>query len=612
MQDPPTLKLVDLEPFVPYEDEPENSDLDGFDYSDDDNWNSGDELPKPKPVLKKRMIPGAAINPMMWSPENTDKIVQGIREADPASDDEDDIITDADIINGTDAKFYKIKFIRYDEVSEIQASQKEEEEKAVNQITLTREKMLRVYNADGGPLEKYILSKVSELPVEKPPTTKKPVDTTKPKAEKHKKKNMYAALVETDDEDEPRQTEEIGIDDGLVLKRMDKKSDDGFPQPDRSIPIVYYESSSDEESEESEESEKTKEEEEEEEAKEAKEEEEEETEERKEWRRQIVEKLLAKQAEKTRIEFEKRTVSAPATLTSPEKQVERRRLKERARMNGKALLRQCFQPLQMQTSFDKPREVLKKVMVPRIVSTLYCKLLMQTPDDMQQCINDSQYMISMPPLATPEMLIASPVYANVMQTPIIPAPLCRNGTECAWFKRQAHIALGLKLPSRLHKVPICFYMHTGPDMLEISGSKVVQCSVMGCISADHYTPGDDSTIAVVHMTRSTDTCGHSQRNYCLNVMGDGCCRLHAHAGPLMLSMIMRGMLAARIHDPYKWPLSNNSYLFKSSREILESRIPVKNQSGTIEKRIVESGDWPQQVSWQSKTIKGRERKPRKS
>jgi hypothetical protein len=563
------------------------------DYTDEyQQYNTSNEINNSKPKSKKNtFVPVPITNPMAWSPENTSKIAKGIRELEDTpeeSDDEDDIILDdVDFINNIPNKHKRIPVIKHEVRQEtIDQEPHESRENTINPIIATKERLQKVYEKDCIPIEQFILTQVSPAPqnVESPFVTS-PNKPDKPDKVKIDKKNMFSELQTYETEHD---SDCIKKSENVILKSFSKNEE--LYQLNKQA-IMRYSQNPEESEPESEEEEPQQ--------PSRASIEPEESEEKKAWRDAIVARLMAKHDEQRRKMLEQKARAATllkksqntkksdeATARQQKKQIKRERSNE--------LMKTIFQQSRPTVTIDQPRIILKKIMVPKITSALYCKLLMQMPDEMIKLRDQPEHMIYLPPLATSDMLIASPTSANVMHTPIVPAPLCRNGIDCSWFKQQAYEALNLEVPLRYQTAPTCHYMHVGSELLQIDGARVVQCSVMGCDSEEHYMPNDDNDIAIIHMTKNEEQCGHDHRNFCLNTLSEGCCRQHNYTGPLMVSMIMRGALAAREDDAYKWPLTNNSYLFKISREIMEARIPIKGQTDTLEKRLIGRGNWPPQ------------------
>lgn len=247
---------------------------------------------------------------------------------------------------------------------------------------------------------------------------------------------------------------------------------------------------------------------------------------------------------------------------------------------------------------SKSRQVDTKAVLLKSIDTkksmaIYSKLIMQNPEEMRRCIDNADHQIPLPQLIDQNIIAASPTQLNIIRTTIVPVPLCKMGVECFWFKKKAYLALGEFCPKEYHTAYPCNYSHIGYQQLEIQGSAFVQCIVPNCTNdADHHYINGAADSHIIHITPSTEDCLHDKRNYCMNVFGDGCYRKHVHAGPLMLSMIMRHEFSKRT-IPASWPVYDGKYLFKTSRSILETKVPIKGVNDTIEKRLKYiSGIWP--------------------
>jgi hypothetical protein len=254
---------------------------------------------------------------------------------------------------------------------------------------------------------------------------------------------------------------------------------------------------------------------------------------------------------------------------------------------------------------DEARITLVKVHSPVTLMTLV-GMICKKPDEIVKCRDDPTHMVPLPPLASAsDIAIASPTRANVIHTPPIVASLCRNGTDCPWFRAQAYQVLGAPVPREYANARECNYMHIAREPLSLDGARFVQCSIQGCAQQQHYLPYDDETIHVIHMTPMTEECSHDQRNFCQNALGDGCCRRHRYAGPLFATMVMRAMLSFAQPNPTKWQVGDYSAMFDLWRRVVETGIP--GDSAKFESRFKIPGIWPAQAPRPARTGKSQAR-----
>jgi hypothetical protein len=309
----------------------------------------------------------------------------------------------------------------------------------------------------------------------------------------------------------------------------------------------------------------------------------------------LIQKLLAKAAEdraRAAKKTNKKTKHVTIVVTNTKTQIKRHE-----KMVSRKLQLELFNADFAVARRDVSRSMLIKIYDPRRIMAIYCKLIMQNCKEIEACSRDRAHTIPVPPISTvADLMVASPTELNIIHTPIIPLPLCRKGTECEWFRHMANRELGVNM-NQYAKAHICTYLHAEIGTpYKVSGRRLVQCSVMNCTATRHYTPYDDPEIVTIHVTRSTEDCGYDTRNYCVNALTDGCARRHLHAGPVMVAMIMRDILYCGIQDPAKWPITDNTYMYKTSRLILETHIPVKGVQETVESRLkAVAGVWPRQA-----------------
>lgn len=567
--------------------EPVYDSHDESEYSDDEPYNQQDNKshkscePKfvPLPVRKLSIQKPA----LPWSVENTAKITNELKNL-PVNEEDSIIMDDVEFFTGAETKFT---------VSPLVGVSETPEPRRHDLLMEFKSKIKNVYIKDSEPIKNYILKVTSEIPVQttvkpqpslkKTPTRNISEKRTKPSV---KKTNIYDSLNnESSDDDEQSKTattamESLDTSELSILSTVD---------PSIKLPELYSDVSSDSESD-NDQAEKIIEPVETVEEREA---------------REALQKSVLKRLETRAVAERKRAAEQksraqrepkPATPKSQEA-VTRRKEKSILRARSQKLKLELFSgkaTMARATVSDPARLILQRILNPTLVNALNCKLLMQMPDEIIKCTNDKKHMIPLPPFADDDVFVASPTQANVIHTPIIPAPLCRAGIECGWYIKQAYEALGMETPYKYQNATPCYYMHLGAEMLDIKGTKFAQCSLIGCTAEEHYTPQNDESVVVLHMQVFNEMCSHDRRNFCLNILGDGCCRRHKYAGPLMVSMIMRNALAHREADPYKWPITDNGYLFKISREIMEAKVPITGQNDTLEKRLAVKGNWPPQ------------------
>lgn len=541
----------------------------------------------PAAEVEKKLVPS------VWSKDNSARVAEELHQATlnyESSEDELDVeIDDIDMITGnTPVKVNRrIQIQRTTEdilVQHVSVDQSTDAKSSHN-IAESRVKLTAIYTKDSASISAY-MCKVVSAPAREPGSMAVPVKASipvKPKTVTVKGKNTFDVLSDDESEVEPEETKAvIAPMDDLFNVSEDAKA---------SIAASLAEESRVEEAAAREAEEKAKEEAESSDEETKVEEPVKEEPENDELRDMVTKRLLAKaasqrkEAEAQRKRQMKQNGKQQLAVKTNPKIVERRKAKKAQQAAaGKQLLIELFGPNKA-PKHDTSRANQLEIFNPSIIMAFYSKLLMQNPEQITQCYENPEHRIPIPPINQPHVNVASPVDINIVTSPIITIPLCRNGCECDWYRREAHAQLGMDVPLKYQHAHPCHYLHVDAQAFEVNGAPVVQCVVSGCKAKEHYTPGDDTLIRVIHITPSMETCGHDRRNYCSNVLGDGCGKHHNYLGPLMVSMILRNVLYTAVRDPHQWPLMDNPYMFKASREILETKVPIKTVNETLECRI---------------------------
>lgn len=312
-----------------------------------------------------------------------------------------------------------------------------------------------------------------------------------------------------------------------------------------------------------------------------------------------IKAAIATRAAKTRV----RTVETtePVRAVKPARQERRSEIKQ--------LTAELFYNNSKVAELDT-RMTLAMVHDPTTLMTLV-GMITKRPEEIVKCRDDPEYMVPLPPLAANSgVMVASPTQANVILTPPIIASLCRNGNDCPWYRRQAYLVYGVEPPSYLQQATECHFMHVARDPLTIEMPtakstetvRFVQCSIQGCTQQQHYTPYDDASTRVIHMTTMHENCPcnhcrgdghhciHDGRNFCQNALVEGCCRRHHFAGPVLATIMMRALLNFANTDPYRWPVTDYSALSALWRQLVSIKVPGTDKD--MGDRFRMKGIWP--------------------